>query len=1036
MAPPIVVHSFAAPGGGGPEALAAQELQRLLGQLKSPFGVSLAPPPDGALPGSGVDALVDVALADSTRQHVFVAHSAHAVAASLARRNGSLAAALGALTRPDAHLLHSVGANAVLVTGKTGVATLYAAYALAEELGAGFYLHGEVLPPADPALRLPSALCRPFTPRFAVRGLQPFHDFPMGPDWWQRPFWKALSTNMVKMKFNFFGFHTYPTKNPNVEPLVWVGAPTTGGGPSYDTHGNVTEAAAYQASWYIQEDFFDSPAPASRDAPSPGAPKMRGNVPGQISRATSDYCCGASLVFERDCYGSEAQAEFCYPNSTADAARMMNNAQALIKDAFDWAESYAFVDGCVGVEFPLSLPAPAAKANVSLLDAYTGMFARIKASGVPISTFWLWTTETVEDHTTGKGYPQKNPLWAELVGEIRVAQQAMAAVGANWSLGTNGWTVGPGDNASYFDLEVPDPSFKIAAISGSLGWLPPDPAFGLMNGERAWVIPWMEDDMSLNNEELWVNRTLHHGNLAAGYKSAGLLGLMWRTWETAPQIKALAVSGWEETGGSTTDVQLFTQFCTDQFGAATAAECADLFLAVDGTAVGQARAVGKLPRDGQACCGGPMQAASVPASHLLNISGFEAWLPKVGASGGGGGGGKAYAERAQQWVDLFTYHRQTQIVANASAALDSALGTEIKADQAAALAIGVPLAKQITAAYERMVTLLLQYGTTPGTLGMLGAHEGANWPTSFGYADAATEYPYHNGAPITRLAAILSGGGPAPGPPRPPPTPVARCQPELAKGGCFTDPSKPGTERVLPHTVAIHEKGLTQELCAGQCAALNYSFAGVEYAVACFCGDRLPPASDKLPAAQCAAMKCDGNAAEDCGGADIILVYPFVCGSAPPAPPTPPLPPPPPPPQNYSRLIPSLLPRKGYKGMARMYQPAVRTLVSRAEAAAGVFLQAVVLSAAPPTAVTLSLCPAAFGGGGEVGHGNDGAADCTEHAMAVVADQQTGVAHSQVYGVRVVAPPIGFAYSMRAELGGGSMLRTPVEGNTTVTVLV
>ena len=204
----------------------------------------------------------------------------------------------------------------------------------------------------------------------------------------------------------------------------------------------------------------------------------------------------------------------------------------------------------------------------------------------------------------------------------------------------------------------------------------------------------------------------------------------------------------------------------------------------------------------------------------------------------------------------------------------------------------MPLAKQITAAYEKMVTLLLQYGTTPGTLGMLGAHEGANWPTSFGYADAATEYPYHNGAPITRLAAILSGGGPAPGPPQPPPTPVAHCQPELAKGGCYTDAAgnAVGTLRVLPHTVTNFEKGMTQELCAGYCAALNYSFAGVEFGLGCYCGDRLPPASYKLPAAQCEAAKCDGNATEDCGGNPHpprpILVYSFVCGSAPAVPPT------------------------------------------------------------------------------------------------------------------------------------------------------
>ena len=42
------------------------------------------------------------------------------------------------------------------------------------------------------------------TPRFSVRGLQPFHDFPMGPDFWQPQFWRALATNMGKMKMNFY----------------------------------------------------------------------------------------------------------------------------------------------------------------------------------------------------------------------------------------------------------------------------------------------------------------------------------------------------------------------------------------------------------------------------------------------------------------------------------------------------------------------------------------------------------------------------------------------------------------------------------------------------------------------------------------------------------------------------------------------------------------------------------------------------------------------------------------------------------------
>ena len=37
------------------------------------------------------------------------------------------------------------------------------------------------------------------------------------------------------------------------------------------------------------------------------------------------------------------------------------------------------------------------------------------------------------------------------MGEIEIAQKALKAVGANFSLGTNGWCLGPGDNASFFD---------------------------------------------------------------------------------------------------------------------------------------------------------------------------------------------------------------------------------------------------------------------------------------------------------------------------------------------------------------------------------------------------------------------------------------------------------------------------------------------------------------------------------------------------------------------------------------------------------
>lgn len=108
----------------------------------------------------------------------------------------------------------------------------------------------------------------------------------------------------------------------------------------------------------------------------------------------------------------------------------------------------------------------------------------ITATKQQISTFWLWTNEGVENHGNGKGKPQSDPLWGQLISEIEIAQQALKAVKGNFSLGTNGWCLGPGDNASFFDQAVPDPSFKVAAINGALGWLPPDPACKYTSNRR------------------------------------------------------------------------------------------------------------------------------------------------------------------------------------------------------------------------------------------------------------------------------------------------------------------------------------------------------------------------------------------------------------------------------------------------------------------------------------------------------------------------------------------------------------------------
>ena len=124
---------------------------------------------------------------------------------------------------------------------------------------------------------------------------------------------------------------------------------------------------------------------------------------------------------------------------------------------------------------------------------------------------------------------------------------------------------------------------------------------------------------------------------------------------------------------------------------------------------------------------------------MLNISGFEAWLKVVlsgvvpGGGGGGGGGGTtaAQASRATAWVNHFRYHRETMVVTNAAAVLHAALKNGSVHDTGSAESVGLPLARTVVSSYARMMTLLLECMTTPGTLGMIASHETANWPSKF-----------------------------------------------------------------------------------------------------------------------------------------------------------------------------------------------------------------------------------------------------------------------------------------------------------------
>ncbi|XP_060580599.1 uncharacterized protein LOC132737347 [Ruditapes philippinarum] len=83
--------------------------------------------------------------------------------------------------------------------------------------------------------------------------------------------------------------------------------------------------------------------------------------------------------------------------------------------------------------------------------------------------------------------------------------------------------------------------------------------------------------------------------------------------------------------------------------------------------------------------------------------------------------------------------------------------------------------------------------------------------------------------------------------------------------GCFQDNST----RILEGTMTTG--GMTVEKCLQRCSMERTLFAGVEYSTECFCSSQLRPYT-KRPETEC-DYKCDGNAAQNCGGFWKISLY-------------------------------------------------------------------------------------------------------------------------------------------------------------------
>ena len=228
-------------------------------------------------------------------------------------------------------------AGLVTIVGADAQAALYGAYDYLERRGCTFTSAGPTVP-ARAAPDLAPGSSADGAPVFSTRGLQPFHDFAEGPDWWGEDETKRVTEAVLSMKGNLIGFHTYPL----VEPAVWVGLPE-----DVAADGTVTATrTTYATRWATTLDVSD------------GQTNWGYN---QLN--TSDMGFGAAQIFEHDCFGHETvsgNAALCpLPQTTADNTELFNRVGAYWKASFAHAKALG-VQTVLGTEIPLAMPPTAA----------------------------------------------------------------------------------------------------------------------------------------------------------------------------------------------------------------------------------------------------------------------------------------------------------------------------------------------------------------------------------------------------------------------------------------------------------------------------------------------------------------------------------------------------------------------------------------------------------------------------------------------------------------------------------------------------
>ena len=448
------------------------------------------------------------------------------------------------------------GLTTVTISGAGEQALLYGIFDFLERQGAFFGVDGEIYPIKAPtALNLPTPDA-PWQgePRFATRGLLPWPDFLNCITMYNREDFRAYLEAMLRMRFNTLGIHVYGQTDKWVEPFL-----------SFE-YGGVGHAA-----------FADTTATDRW---------------GYLPQRTSRYSMSAAQYFDDEVFGSDATRRATSPWEAAEMS------QQLWREAFDYAEQLGIKTG-VGFEL-YQLPDEIVKAcpqevrkdlHIKVDDRPEGNFERHFPRIDPASRTARYLLETRLANLLA-AYPSVSYvyLWEdEMTNWVSQHQEIDTPVepflqahdflrrhAPDKRLVIAGWG-GVARNFERFHRELPG-DIIFTALSDQFGWDPVHDVFSKLEDRERWPIPWIEDDPSMWQPQLHVNRFDRDMTLAEDYGCQGVLGIHWRHRIIDPVAGYMGKRMWER---DTTPAQHYQAYAGTQTTSEKAPALAEWFNTVD-----------------------------------------------------------------------------------------------------------------------------------------------------------------------------------------------------------------------------------------------------------------------------------------------------------------------------------------------------------------------------------------------------------------------------------------------------------------------